>query len=377
MADANAADARILFSSAFLDPRFGTGGHRRARQILELLSACGAGVATAAPARDSMVAGLRGAQWSTVLDYARGVRLGPLRRARVLAGFARNYGDARRGIARYPRARVLVWEDTQNAHMMRAAKDAGLRVIAVPQNLEALVPDQREARTGQTLPWSLEYEIKQLSLADQAFTISREEQWLLRLRGVDAAYLPFFPSAPERKPWAELRGQRNGSFDRYVVLGSAVNRPTRAGMEELLQWMRSTPDALKTPVHVIGYGTEAFRELSTDGLIVHGTLPDAELRAHLTRARAVLLHQVAAVGALIRVSEMLLAGIPIAVSAIAARSTSQYQGIAVYESLPQLGSLLRGNDWSTPPVPGAPDLLERQFVNVVEAWARDDRGQPA
>ena len=175
MAAANAADARILFSSAFLDPRYGTGGHRRARQILELISTTGAGVATATPVRDSIAAGLRQAQWSTVLDYARQVRLGPLRRARVLAGFARNYGDARRGIARHPQARVMVWEDTTNVHTMRAAKDAGLRVVAVPQNLEALVPDEVEGRTGQTLPWSLEYEIRQLALADRVFTISREE----------------------------------------------------------------------------------------------------------------------------------------------------------------------------------------------------------
>lgn len=316
-----------------------------------------------------MGAGLRNARWKTVMDYAGGLKIGVLRRARATAGFARNYGDWRRGLARYPDARVLVWEDTRNAHTMRAAKDAGLRIVAVPQNLESLGPGMHDDRTGQGLPWSLEYEIRQLALADRVYAISREEQWFLRLRGIGAEYLPFFPDPHQRERWLTLRRRRSGPFDRYVVLGSAVNPPTRAGMQELLSWMKAGSRP-RLPVHVVGYGTEVLRELAGDGITIHGALPDGDLEEHLCRARAVVLHQQAAIGALIRVSEMLLAGVPVVASAIAARSTSQYQGVAVYESFLELASLLERETWEVPPTPQVPQRLERQFVDAVAAWAR-------
>jgi glycosyltransferase involved in cell wall biosynthesis len=365
------SEAQILFSSAFFDAGGGGhGGNRRARQIFDLLSRTGPGVAPMTSVRDRAMAGLQLARWRTALDYVRDVHVDPLRRARVLAGFARNYGDARRGLALHPKARVLIWEDTTNAHVMRAAKDAGLRVVAVPQNLESLVPDMAEGRTGQVLPWSFEYEVAQLARADRVYTISREEQWLLRLRGIDAQYVPFFPGAAERERWLALRAARQGPFDRYVILGSAVNPPTRAGIHDILRWLASAPDTARAEIHVAGYGTEVFRELASDRIKVHGALGDDELFAQLRRARAVLLHQGAAVGALIRVSEMLLAGIPVIANPIAARSTGQYQGVVIYESMQQLAGLLGRETWEPPPLPGVPDALEHEFIEDVRACLR-------
>lgn len=365
--------ARVLFSTSFSDVTGGmNGGHRRARQLLELLRREGEEVALASPVRDTIGAGLRRADWSTVADYMRFVRRDPLARLRVAAGFARNYGDWRRGIERYRRARVLVWEDTMNAHTMRAAKDAGLRVVAVPQNVESLVPEHRDARTGQSLPWSLEHEVHQLSRADRVYAISREEQWLLRLRGVDAEYLPFFPDPQQRQRWLTLRAERQAqraSFDRCLVLGSAVNPPTRAGMAELLTWLTSSPLPSLPVVKVIGYGTEIFRDLQNGQVEVLGALSDDALGEHLLRARAVILHQPAAVGALIRVSEMLLAGVPIFANAIAARSTSQYRGIAVYESFAELASMLAGCEFAeAPPVPEPSTSFESRFLETVFRW---------
>jgi hypothetical protein len=365
--------ARVLFSTSFSDAAGGmNGGHRRARQLLDLLRRQGEEVTLAFPVRDTIGAGLRRADWSTVADYMRFVRRGPLTRLRVAASFARNYGDWRRGLERYPRARVLVWEDTANTHTLRAAKDAGLRVVAVPQNIESLVPGLRDARTGQSLPWSLEHEVHQLSRADRVYTISREEQWLLRLRGVAAEYLPFFPDPPQRQRWLNLRRERRmnrDALDRYLVLGSAVNPPTRAGMAELLTWLTASPSASLSPVKVIGYGTEIFRDLQNGQVEVLGTLNDEALEEHLLRARAVILHQPAAVGALIRVSEMLLAGVPIFANAIAARSTSQYHGVVVYESFAELGSMLTNCELpESPPVPEPSNSFERSFLETIFRW---------
>jgi hypothetical protein len=360
---------RVLFSSSFVDPlRRGHGGNRRAQQLLDLLEGANLAPVVVSSVRDSIAEGLRRTNWSTVAQYARQVHLGPLRRARGVARFARNYGDWRRSLARTPEARVLVWEDSGNVALLRAAKDAGLRVVAVPQNLETLVPGSREIGTQQSLPWSFEYEVEQLAAADSVYTISREEQWLLRLRGVAAEYLPFFPDPGQRRRWLELRAQRTGPFDRFVALGSAWNPPTRAGMRDLLAWM-SAAETPPLPVHVVGYGTEVMRDLHRDGLEIHGALDDEALEAHLRRARAVLLHQPAAVGALIRVSEMLLAGIPVLANPIAARSTSQYEGVTTYESFTQLGTLLRRQDWEAPPIPMGPSELERAFVQKVIDWA--------
>jgi hypothetical protein len=357
----------------FFDPSgWGTGGHRRARQIWDLLQRTDVHASLVQSERTSAAAGLRRADWRTVAAYTLGVRRPPIARLRVAAGFARNYGDWRRALERHPEARVLVWEDTMNPHVLRAAKDAGLRVVAVPQNLESLLPETQDARTGQSLPWSFEHEIEQLRHADAAYTISREEQWLLRLRGVAAEYLPFFPEPRQRERWLALRAQRGASvasFDTHLILGSAVNPPTRAGMGELLTWLRSRAVAPRSVVKVIGYGTEVFRDLQNDRVAVLGQLNDADLQDELVRARGVILHQPAAVGALIRVSEMLLAGVPIFANAVAARSTSQYEGVATYESFPELASMLDSREHlETPPVPDPPTAFERGFLEAITTW---------
>jgi hypothetical protein len=363
------SDVRILLSSMFFDTSgWGTGGHRRARQVLDLLERSGVPVSVVGAERTTPMAGLSRADWKTVIDYAAGVKRPPLHRLRVAAGFARNYGDWRRTLDRYPKARVLVWEDTMNPHVPRAAEDAGLRVLAVPQNLEALLPDSRDARTGQSLPWSFEYEVALLKRADAVFTISREEQWLLRLRGVDAAYLPFFPPSGERSAWLEVRSGRKVPADGpYLVLGSAANPPTRAGMRDVLRWWGS-PSGPAAPVQVIGYGTESLRDLQSDRIEVLGAVDDAALRGHVGRARAVILHQNAAIGALIRVSEMLLAGVPVVASGIAARSTGQYQGLTVYDSFFELGRILSQGELPIPPIPTPPASAEEGFLRLIGEW---------
>ena len=365
----------MLFSTGFSNLTGGmTGGHRRARQLFELLRRTETEVVLPQPVRDTIGAGLRHAEWSTVANYMQTVRRGPFDRLRVAAGFARNYGDWRRGLALHPRARLLVWEDTMNGHTLRAAKDAGLHVVAVPQNLESLVPGLRDGRTGQGMPWSLEHEVAQLSRADRVYTISREEQWLLRLRGVAAEYLPFFPDRAQREQWLTFRADRlayGAPFDRTLLLGSAVNPPTQAGMAEFLGWMASTSPASLLPLKVIGYGTEIFRDLQKPQIEVLGGLSDEALREHLLRARAVVLHQPAAVGALIRVSEMLLAGVPVFANPIAARSTGQYQGVAVYESFAELVSLAADPArLVAPPVPEPPAAFENSFLEAISGWIR-------
>lgn len=370
MSGVTPAQARVLFSSPYLQTtRSGHGGNRRAQQLHDLLAAAGLTTAVPLPVRDTIPGGLRHANWSAVSAFAQSARLGPLRRVRAAAGFARNFGDWRRGLAQHPDARVLVSEDIENAPLLRAAKAAGLRLVLLPQNIESLRLGAREPRTGHVFPRSLEYEIDHLALADRVFAISREEQWLLRLRAIDAAYLPFFPDPLQRERWLALRQRRSPPYDRFVALGSAVNPPTRAGMKDLLTWLRSAATGGAEPIHVIGYGTESLRELAGGRIVIHGGVDDSVLEEHLLRARGVILHQQAAIGALIRVSEMLLAGIPVLASAIAARSTSHYGGISIYESFSELASLLGGESWAAPPIPSPPAKFEREFVETVSKWA--------
>jgi hypothetical protein len=359
---------RVLLLTAFLDPnRKGHGGNRRTQQVFDLLTEAGLNVTLAAPVRGTAAEGLRRAELASVRRYMENVHGDPWRWPRIAAAFARNYGDARRGLDLHPETRVLIWEDTFNSHMAWAAKDKGLRVVAIPQNLETLAASFVDPRTQQGMPWSFEYEVSQLAIADRVYTISREEQWLLRLKGVDASYLPFFPDPVQRRRWLALRQARTGPFDRFVVLGSAYNPPTRAGIAELLTSFKNAP--VQTPIHVIGLGTESLKSLESPGVTVHGSLDDAALEAHLVRAKAVILNQPAAIGALIRVSEMLLAGVPVLANPIAARSATHYAGVTIFESLPDLAPLLAGTDLPEPPIPEAPAELEGAFVRTVTDWA--------
>jgi hypothetical protein len=272
-----------------------------------------------------------------------------------------------RAFAANEKAKVLLWEDTHRARQATPliARQAGVAVVALPHNLESLVSVEPGTRLLATSRRWRE-EVRHLGAASATFCCSREEQWLLALYGVAADFLPCFPSKSVTEHCLRIRERRRAVRpQRLLIMGSANYGPTFNGMARLLEMLKSLPHGGRLPVDIAGFGSETFQPLiEGTHYTLHGSV-DAEALAHLlVQAKAVLLHQTAGGGALTRIPEMLMAGVPVLANPIAARSALHLEGVHVYESERDLFNLF-GSELSPPAVPARPQNAESRLVERI------------
>lgn len=354
--------------SVFAPDPWGDGGARRTAQVGELLERlpCKAPLLKA-PTDIGWFAAL------TVLAREAGLlrRSGlPLRLSRdVVWTLGQNLRSYREQLSALPKGSVLFWEGTQSrfAHLPLLARDLGVRVVGLPHNLESLVPESCSFWSGQTAPHWFAEELHSLAACDLVFTIAREDQWLLRLHGIPAGYLPYHPSKAVEGFLAEIRVARYAKppSNDLLLLGTAANAPTFAGMVDRLRFFNENR-RLFGRLHVVGYGTERLREVAVDysNIHLHGTIDHNALCRLLVTVRAAVIHQQPTSGALTRIPELLLAGVPVLANTDAARSAFRMSGVHVYEGDAQLAELLEV-ELPVGESPVRPTTFERQFLEQV------------
>jgi hypothetical protein len=84
--------------------------------------------------------------------------------------------------------------------------------------------------------------------------------------------------------------------------------------------------------------------------------------------RALLLHQRAAAGAVTRIAEMLVAGVPVIGNPVACRSALPLDGVRCYDDVEQLGALLQA-PLPMPPVPDAPRAAEERLIASIRRFS--------
>jgi glycosyltransferase involved in cell wall biosynthesis len=242
--------------------------------------------------------------------------------------------------------------------------------MALPHNLESLVPDECRAHPNGATRLFRE-EVWHLGAAASVFCCAREEQWLLALHGVHADFLPYHPPGPVAEHCLAVRARRQSARpQRWLIMGSANYGPTYAGMAAVLEMLKSLPGGPRLPVDIAGFGSEALRpEIVGTEFRLHGAVDASVLARLLVEARAVLLHQTAGAGALTRIAEMLTAGVPVLANPIAARSVIGREGLHVYETAVELRDLLN-RDLPVPPLPARPAAAERRLVAALDALVR-------
>ena len=345
------------------------GGRHRSEQLHELLLEAGAVIQILKRAPDG--AGLRKYLAGLWFMGRLGLRHGLSWRT------LRHHGSAalRLGgqLPKAPASRVLLWENTHrnNAALPTLAQAANFAVLAVPQNLEALW-ETRSARNLRSKTDAFADELTGLRQADAVFCISREEQWLLRNFGIAADFLPYFPPHAVHHRMSTVRERRSGARENFfLILGSAGNPPTRAGMITLIGILRALPGGDRISLHIAGYGTESLRaEVAGMKCHLHGGVDQAKLEELLATTRAALIHQNSATGALTRIPELIVAGIPIIANPIAARSATHYDGVHTYQAPESLLELLQ-QALPQPAIPNRPVDAERRFLNAVTTLAAD------
>jgi len=351
----------ILLDSFFEPNASGHGGNRRSAQIVELLTRSQVSFTRferqlLTTGRDRIFAAIKGlcnpktAQF--VLKHR--ISLQPALKNLAFCGFQRQLYD--QVISQHTGDRILLWEATKNYVAPYIAKDRNFKVIAVPHNLEYFVPGAFHE--------SLSTEIQALVNADFVFCISREEEWLLRLHGANAYYLPYYPPQAIEQQLLTIRTKRTPN-DRFLILGSAGNPPTRQGMIEQIQWLKHLRSHLDFEVDIVGNKTELLKEYCDETFTLHGTVSDEQLTELLTHAKTALIHQTPSSGALTRIPELLLAGIPVVANGNACRSAFSYAGVSWYDDeFELLDRLIQSFD--PPPLPPRPIAAEKRFIDAVQ-----------
>jgi glycosyltransferase involved in cell wall biosynthesis len=236
----------------------------------------------------------------------------------------------------------------------------GVPIIGIEHNIETLIQGQMAAARQIKL---FEKEIEYFKKCDLVITISHEDTVLLKNFGVNAVVLPYYPNRHLREPFERIRNERagNGVKKDYLLLGSAYNVPTGAGMYELAKrWNGSS--ALKGHLlHIAGYGTEKFHDMTGAAgarVKILGPVSDDTLVELLTRVRACVIFQENGTGALTKISELLVAGVPVLANHHAARSYHNMQGIREFDDFTSLERIITGGENGGEfeiPIPEEPD----------------------
>ena len=240
---------------------------------------------------------------------------------------------------------VFLWENTNDVAALYLMKAAGAKIIGYPHNLESLVPTQIDALSHKKAPYWLYEEIERLKLCDEVYAISKEETWLLQLFGVNAKYYPYYPPRVVEQELLAIKAKREAYHQNsiqeksYLILGSATNPPTRMGMQNLVDYFGSR-DNLSYTIHVAGYQSETLNYVPNPKMQYHGTMEYNDLNALLIQVNGIIINQPTTSGALTRIVENRLAGIPIYANFGAARDFYNLPDVHVYENFEELDELL-------------------------------------
>jgi glycosyltransferase involved in cell wall biosynthesis len=229
--------------------------------------------------------------------------------------------------------------------LVRKLKELGIPVIASCQNIESLSYGQVSFKNKKDIFVS---EIDTLALCDLAITISREDTWLLNCFNIRTFYFPYYPPQPVRDRMLAIRSNRkNNKKESIILLGNAGNIATRKGMHKAAEyWQANNLESLAGKLLIAGYETDIhFKNIkSYPGIEFCGPLANDELDKKLASVKACLCYQEEGGGALTRIGEMLLAGVPVLANTNSARSYYNLTGVIEFRDLPGLAKALQQAD---------------------------------
>lgn len=195
---------------------------------------------------------------------------------------------------------------------MRYLASRGIPYVAIPHNIEYLVPGQMlKAFRGNHRVYQTETEGYQA--ARHVLGICEFDTAILRCGGANASTLEYRPTREDRQRFARIRAarERRASFDGMLLLGTVSNTPTFNGVKALLDTLHTTHPELR--ITVAGYGTEVFRSYQSKTVNVLGSVTDSQVEALLIGATVLLINQPQTTGFLTKIVEMNLSGVPQAI----------------------------------------------------------------
>lgn len=278
------------------------------------------------------------------------------------------------GVPKTKTDQVILWESTKMdfSFVVPLFRKKGYSIIAVPHNIESLVPSQKSAITNRISPkWIME-EIRVLKKCNQVFTISGEDSIFLSKYGINAKYLPYYPPDNICENLLRIRKIREQQIGitknrkNILLLGSAINPPTKEGMTDRINFFNRQVHSI-FDIIVAGYGTEQLKQLhsNNNNIRFYGELTNEQLIETLIETDMLLVHQPATSGALTRIIESLIAGIPVLANVAGARNYYETDGIYVYNEDEQMINYLSEN-LPMPLIPEKPVTEYESFLKAVK-----------
>lgn len=355
----------IYKHSHFKSDSWGHGGNKRTAQINHLLSTAGltfteADFSAYAPKAKNMLYYFKGLNFSGNISNS-------LKNNYAIGRYLKQF----EAFIKQHRPDYFIWESTNEFNLVLAEVLHSFQIpfVALPHNIESLVQGTKSVFSQKSSPYWLTEELSFLKNANQVFTISREEQWLLSTHHIPSAYLPYYPPAELKNSLSGIRDKRSERKTRHqqrqkqlLLLGTFYNPPTRNGYIGLINQIKHLNNV---EINVAGSGSEQLREIfAQKNIRIWGTVSIPQLHELLITCDQALIHQEPTSGALTRIPELLLAGIPILANDTAARSYYDQDGITVYHDAGQLINLMGNECPPVPPLLPAP-IEEEYFIRHV------------
>jgi hypothetical protein len=267
---------------------------------------------------------------------------------------------------------ALVDDPIYFAPLVRYLALNNIPTVANCHNLEALSRSQLNAEHQMEL---FNYEIDILSLCSLVVTISREETVLLRNLGINAFYYPYYPVEDIHDRMLGIRQKRMGSIkEDFLLVGTAHNPPTMKGMQEIMGLWGSLSGSLGgARLYVAGFGSEPLKDFA-DGkdVVFKGPMSDEDLDNMLVNIRGCIAYQGDGSGALTKICEFLLAGVPVLANSHAARSYYNTPGVLEFTDIHDIARASKFLDSAEMevPVPGRPDSAA--LLSKIESLLGDE-----
>lgn len=348
----------IYKHSHFEDNIWGHGGNKRTSQINHLLLNAGL---TFTEADFSAYA----PSVKNILYYFNGLNFS----GNISNSFKNNYAIGRylkqfEAFIKHHRPDYFIWESTSQLNLLLAEVLYNFQIpfVALPHNIESLVQGAKSVFSQKASPQWLAEELSYLKYADHVFTISREEQWLLATHQIPASYLPYYPPAEVKNSLLNIRGRRseyktNNQHKQLLLLGTFYNTPTYNGYMHLINQIKHLKNI---EINVVGSGSEQLRKMfSQKNIKICGTVSTPQLHELLATCHLALVHQEPTSGALTRIPELLLAGVPILANMAAARSYYDLDGITIYNDTDQLMDFINSDSKLMPSL--FPQPIEEEY----------------
>jgi hypothetical protein len=350
----------------FLPDAFGHGGNKRTAQIDHLLSEAGI-EAKQADLSNTIATGSKLSFYLSGLQQTKTLR----------AGNKNNYAIGRykaifEQFVKQHKPDLFIWESTVEYNLLLAEVlyKHHVPVVALPHNLESLVAGNKSVFSNKPSPQWLFEELDYLKLCKKVFTISREEHWLLSNYDIDAAYLPYYPAPAAEKFLKEIRQKRElvsnktaNTEQNILLLGTFHNQPTLTGFSELLQQIQTIKGI---NIHIAGFGSEVLKDkFPAKNIKVWGSVDNDTLTNLIADSDCAVIHQQPSGGALTRIPELLIAGLPVIANTHAARSCELATGIMIYDSYDELKAILSSGNFTQSPVLNRPEE-EQRFISYMK-----------